>query len=213
MASDLHIDNVGSLTTITGPMRSGKTEKLKSYLVMHSIAKHRTLLINSSRDVRDGVTINGVLTSHNKYGNGIPKDVNQIRVSRLHDVTTADVFRHDVIAIDEAQFFDDLELVLEWLLKYHKTLYVSGLKSTDKGTLFGKMYLIDGFVKKEHRLTALCTVCQHEFNHPSFFFPATMVKCLVNKDGDVLVGADNYISVCLRHWQMDLESINSILEL
>lgn len=214
MAFDSHIDASGSLTLITGPMRSGKTEKLKAYLVMHAIVGHNVLLINHGIDTRsaeDGITQVGVLSSHNKFGNTIPSSITQLKVKSLLSITETTIATNDVIAIDEGQFFDDIETVLSWLLEMNKTIYVSGLKTTDKGTPFGKLYLLDGFVTEEHRLKALCKVCQHEFRHLTYFFPATMVKCLVEKTGDVLVGADNYISVCLRHWKMDVSEILDII--
>lgn len=215
MAFDSHIDASGSLTMLSGPMRSGKTDKLKAYLRMHDIAGHNTLLINHGMDTRsfvDGVTTSGVLSSHNKYGGDLPPSITQLKVTSLKSIDQTVIAHHDVIAIDEGQFFDDIEHVLQWLLDLNKTLYVSGLKSTDKGKPFGKLYLLDGFITKEHRLEALCTVCQHEFKHLTYFFPATMVKCLVEKEGDVLVGADNYISVCLRHWKMSVADLQRILK-
>jgi len=215
MAFDSHIDASGSLTSITGPMRSGKTDKLKAYLRLHDIAGHRVLLIGHGIDTRtaiDGVYTTGVLTSHNEYGGDLPPSILQLKVKLLKSVDSTLIESYDVIAIDEGQFFDDIEVVLVWLLEWNKTLYVSGLKSTDKGTPFGNLYKLDGFVTKEHKLKALCKVCQHEFNHLTYFFPATMVKCLVEKSGDVLVGADNYISVCLRHWKMSVEDIQRIMK-
>lgn len=198
-----YIDSRGSLTVIFGPMKASKSEKLKSYLSMHSAMKHSCMLISNSIDNRGEtgeLECKGVLTSHNPHSSTLPPSVFQTKASRLSEITASELEKYNVIAIDEAQFFKDILLVLDWVRHLHKTVYVAGLVATSEGTIFGEFHKLLPFADYIKHLKACCVACQAEISNHHIFTPAIMSKCLTKKDGDTLVGASGYIPLCHHHW-------------
>lgn len=182
-------------------MKAGKTEMLKSSLGIHSAMNHTVLLISNNIDQRSDIREDGILTCHNPYSSSIPDGVTQIKVKRLSDIPKKIIEEHEVIAIDEAQFFPDIILVLDWLRDYEKTFYATGLLATSEGSMFGDFYKLIPFADKVKQLKACCQACQAEIKNRHIFTPATMSKCLLPKDSEVLVGSDIYIPLCFRHWK------------
>src|SRR5438309_962693 len=98
----------GSLTFIGGPMFAGKTEKLKSYVSVHIAMRRNVLLISSILDTRVDCC-SGILSNHNPDGSGVSSKVTQTKVSKLSELEDKYILEYEVIAIDESQFFDDIE--------------------------------------------------------------------------------------------------------
>lgn len=197
MSFEYYKDPWGSLTVITGPMFSAKTQKLKAYLSVHSAIGDKCLLISHSIDERGNLKKSGILTNHDDYGSGIPSSVSQVKVGTLSELNISE---YDIIAIDESQFFPDILLVKEWLLSFHKTIYAAGLISTSEGNMFGEFYKLLPFANKIKHLKACCVLCKEEIKNPSIRPKAIMTKSLVPKDKEILVGSESYIPTCLRHW-------------
>jgi thymidine kinase len=198
--SHLHINPYGSLTIYYGPMKAGKTEQLKSILAMHSYMGHKVLLVSTEIDKREELRNDGVLSTHNQDSSTIPACVTQVRVRYLGDLDPQLIIDNDVVAIDEAQFFEDIEIVIDWIDDYHKKYYVTGLMSDSDGNMFGNFYKILPHCDNSKELYACCPACQAEIGNAYIFTPATMTKCLVKKDQTIMVGSDKYIPLCRRHW-------------
>lgn len=193
----------GSLTMIFGPMFSSKTKTLKARLSVYSAVGESCLLISNSIDERQNITQRGVLTTHDEYGAGIHKSVTQLKVNKLSEVPQIEIINNNIIAIDEAQFFSDILLVKDWLLKYHKVLFVAGLLATSEGTMFGEFYKLLPFAEEIEHLKACCKSCKLMIKNPSIFPKAIMTKCIISKDSDILVGSEGYIPTCINHWDSD----------
>lgn len=201
MGSEYYKDPWGSLTIITGPMFSAKTQRLKAYLNVHNAIGDKCLLISHSIDERKKLTSSGILTTHDEYTSGIPTSVRQLKVNNLSEIPVSEILSYDIIVIDESQFFPDIILVKDWVMKYHKTVYSAGLIATSEGTMFGEFYKLLPFANKIKHVKARCLLCKEETKNPSISIKAIMTKSLVPKDKDILVGSDTYIPTCLRHWQ------------
>jgi thymidine kinase len=198
--SHLYFNPYGSLTIYYGPMMAGKTEKLKSILSMHSYMGHKVLLVSAEIDKRKELRNDGVLSTHNPYSSTIPHGVTQVRVRHLGKLDPQLIIDCDVIAIDEAQFFDDIGIVRFWIDAFPKKYYAVGLMSDSDGNMFGDFYKLLPHSDKSKELYACCPACQAEIGNAHMFTPATMTKCLVKKDRTIMVGSDNYIPLCRRHW-------------
>jgi thymidine kinase len=178
-------------------MFSSKTQELLSKLSRHVAFDQNVLLVCSSVDDRKNLEKANSCTTHRKNTSQLV-GVTEMKILNLNEIEDSVIENHEVIGIDEAQFFDDLEIVIDWLLKKRKIIYVAGLMSTSEGTIFGEMYKLIPF-SKIISLTAICRTC-YEL-HDGIIVDATMTACLVKKDKDEMVGSKEYIPVCFRHWK------------
>lgn len=191
----------GYLITIYGPMFASKTDYLLMLLGIRMGIKQKILIINSMLDKRPDINESGVLTSHRDSPSKV-KDANQIGVKNLADIPTDLIIDHDVIGIDEAQFFPDITLVFEWL-KLGKTIITAGLMFTSECKPFGNYYLLLSHADEKIPLTAVCLKCKEEMDThglSGMSHAAIMTKCLNTKSDDILVGSDEYIPVCRYHY-------------
>lgn len=103
---------------------------------------------------------------------------------------------HDVVLVDEAQFFAD---VVEFLNKlqqcaFQGTVILSALLGDSSMKRWPSMDDVMPMMDHIQFLTAYCAVCKDGT-------PAPFSKCLVPKDSPILIGGENaYISVCRRHF-------------
>ena len=143
-----HVQQLGWIEVICGSMFSGKTEELIRRLKRAEFAKQKTLIFKPVTDVR---------YSESKV---VSHDSNEIlskpiKSSKQIILLSKDV---DVVALDEAQFFDDgIVDVCNELANSGKRVIIAGLDMDYKGNPFGPMpnlMAIAEFVTKVH---AICT--------------------------------------------------------
>ena len=143
-----HVQQLGWIEVICGSMFSGKTEELIRRLKRAEFAKQKTLIFKPITDVR---------YSESKV---VSHDSNEIlskpiKSSKQIVQLSKDV---DVVALDEAQFFDDgIVDVCNDLANSGKRVIIAGLDMDYKGNPFGPMpnlMAIAEFVTKVH---AICT--------------------------------------------------------
>ena len=139
---------LGWIEVICGSMFSGKTEELIRRLKRAEFAKQKTLIFKPITDVR---------YSESKV---VSHDSNEIistpvKSSKQIIQLSKDI---DVVALDEAQFFDDgIVDVCNELANSGKRVIIAGLDMDYKGNPFGPMpnlMAIAEFVTKVH---AICT--------------------------------------------------------
>lgn len=199
-----YISPYGKLIIIEGPMFSSKTSTLISALSPHEAVRQTVCLINSDKDNRSNVGSArgaGILTSHRTIPSKLSR-VTEIKIGMLGKIDTDIIEQHSIIGIDEAQFFPDIEKVIYWVTDLHKTVYVAGLMYTSEAKPFGNFHKLLPYAEKIKRLKAICEYCLDD--HGIAVANATFTKCLVEKDGDELIGSDVYVAACLRHWKMPL---------
>ncbi len=143
-----YVQQLGWIEVICGSMFSGKTEELIRRLKRAEFAKQKTLIFKPITDVR---------YSESKV---VSHDSNEIlskpiKSSKQIVQLSKDV---DVVALDEAQFFDDgIVDVCNELANSGKRVIIAGLDMDYKGNPFGPMpnlMAIAEFVTKVH---AICT--------------------------------------------------------
>ena len=173
-----------SLTLIIGCMFSGKTTELLRRVNRHRAVGQRVVVINHSIDNRYNST--GIVT-HDNY------TVNSIKCNTLKEVDESLVLKeeYDVIAIDEGQFFKDLELYVKLFVEeYGKSVLIAGLTGDYKREKFGHILDLIPFATHIQHTKALCVQCK-DGTEASF----TLRICDSNKQIDV--GAvDKYKAVC-----------------
>ncbi|MBK00619.1 MAG: thymidine kinase [Euryarchaeota archaeon] len=144
-------NSLGWIEVITGSMFSGKTEELLRRLRRATIAKQSVQVFKPKLDHRFGTD---KVTSHaGTNSQAIPIASSKEILSNLQYNTT-------VVAIDEAQFFDDnIADICEDLANRGMRVIVAGLDQDFRGNPFGPMPRILALSEKISKLRAICVVC------------------------------------------------------
>ncbi|PCJ81620.1 MAG: thymidine kinase [Bacteroidetes bacterium] len=141
----------GRLEVVCGPMFSGKTEELLRRVRRAMIAHQPTVLIKPATDTR--YAINEVV-SHDK--NAMPSKVVSTSKEILNSLEV-DGRSALVVAIDEAQFFDDdLPDVCNELANRGLRVIVAGLDLDFTGEPFGSMPRLLALAEEVTKLHAVC---------------------------------------------------------
>ncbi len=182
----------GSVEIICGSMFSGKTDELIRRLRRATIARQHVQVFKPAIDVRYAVE---KVTSH------AGTDFDAIPVKKAADIRQRLDKNATVIAIDEAQFFDDeiLPLVDELAARQIRVI-VAGLDTDFRGEPFGPMPGLMARAEHVDKLQAICMVCGE---------PASRTQRLVNgkpahyHDPIVIVGAaEMYEARCRIHHEV-----------
>lgn len=195
---------MASLTVIFGPMFSGKTTRLVQELtrfvdVTNQRQDTKCLLINHVFDDRN---LDIGISSHGSSFKGVSPLIDIARAQKLELVRVRD---YDVIGIDEAQFFDDLEIILLWV-KMGKNVIISGLISDAFLKPFGKIYTLIPMADNVYQCHSICSECLKQ--HTKIITPDSLSSMkaaftfrLSSNNNQIDVGAsDKYIPVCRYHY-------------
>jgi len=146
--------HTGSIEVITGSMFCGKTEETIRRLRRATIAKQKVQVFKPKIDDRYSEE---KVTSHAGH-NFDAKPIERSReiLDRLDEDTT-------VVAIDEAQFFDDGVIdICQQLADNGVRVIVAGLDTDFRGEPFGPMPILMSKAEKVDKLHAICVVCGEE---------------------------------------------------
>jgi thymidine kinase len=147
-----------ALTVLTGPMFSGKTRELAQVIQTRQIAGLRTLVL---KPVRDNRTIGTI-----KSRAGVSLEFQAFEVSTAEQMRSyIDESEHNVLIIDEAQFFDGwLPGVVQDLLAARSTqkyeIVVAGLDMDFMKQPFGSMPQLMAMADRVVKLKAVCGTCK-----------------------------------------------------
>jgi thymidine kinase len=181
--------HTGSIEVITGSMFCGKTDELIRRLRRASIARQKVQVFKPIID--DRYTLQKVTSHAGSEFDAVPiRQAADIPKRLKKDVT--------VIAIDEAQFFDEEIIpIAQRLADQGIRVIIAGLDTNFRGEPFGPMPLLMALAEKVDKLQAICMVCGE---------PATRTQRLVNgkpahyNDPVVIVGASElYEARCRQH--------------
>jgi thymidine kinase len=173
------------LEIIMGSMFSGKTSELIRRLKRHQVILDKILVINSKKDTRN---MSEVLQTHDKNTFSCVKTVNLMSV-----VGTDEYYSADVIAVDEAQFFEGLRPFVEAALKEEKHVILAGLDGDFRQRVFGELLELIPLADDVTKLKALCMECMDGTLGP-------FTKRTSSRMEQELIGeCDVYRAVCRRH--------------
>lgn len=179
-------NNHGWIEVIAGPMYSGKSEELIRRIRRAKIAKQKIQVFKPEIDNR--YSKEDVVSHCGEKEGAIPVR-NSTQILELID---EDV---EVVAIDEAQFFDEfiVKVVCD-IADKHKRVICAGLDMDFKGEPFGNMPELMAVAEFVDKIQAVCMKCGR---------PATRTQRLINgqparyDDPIVLVGAkESYEARC-----------------
>lgn len=179
----------GWIEVICGSMFSGKSEELIRRVRRAEIARQKVKTFKPSIDVRYATK---EVVSHD--GNKVSASI----VEKAKDILEQVLPDTQVVAIDEAQFFDDdIVEVCQKLADKGKRVIVAGLDQDFRGEPFGPMPKLLAIAEKIDKLQAICMVCGE---------PASRTQRLINgepayyDDPTILIGAEDvYEARCRAH--------------
>ena len=181
--------HAGLIEVVCGSMFSGKTEELIRRLVRATIARQKVQVFKPAVDIRYAVE---KVTSHTG------SDFDAIPVEKAADIRERVDDETTVVAVDEAQFFDnEIVVVAQELAARGIRVIVAGLDLDFRGEPFGPMPVFMAKAEKVDKLHAICMTCGNE---------ASRTQRLVNgeparyDDPVVIVGASElYEARCREH--------------
>lgn len=144
------------LEIIIGPMFSGKSTELITRVERYKYTANfsKILLINHSSDNRQN-SISGKINGESVQTHS-GKTMDAIKTDKLMKVFEI-ALEHDVIGIDEAQFFDDLLAFFKSIEHYNKVIIVAGLDGDIKRNPMGQILNLIPYANKVEKITAIDT--------------------------------------------------------
>ncbi|WP_172371341.1 thymidine kinase [Sporosarcina jiandibaonis] len=182
----------GWIEVICGSMFSGKSEELIRRVKRAQFAKQKIAVFKPEIDDRYS---DEAVVSHN----GTTVIANPVASSSHID--EFDKSSYDIIAIDEAQFFDEgiVEMVMKLADEGFRVI-IAGLDQDFRGEPFGPMPSLMAVAEHVTKLQAVCTKCG---------CPASRTQRLINgvpagyDDPIILVGAkEAYEARCRKHHEV-----------
>jgi len=172
----------GNLTVITGPMFSGKTQRLRWYLERRARAKQKVILFRKDTDTRMEITHGPAPCFSSPYFTEETVNESIINLSFGEAISA--------VGVDEAQFFKVAFLVhVETWRQMGIDVYCSGLARDAQRKDFGWMPQLLSQATHIECLTAVCINCGRE---------ATESYSILPMENQVKVGgADSYQALCM----------------
>jgi thymidine kinase len=169
-------------------MFSGKTEEMIRRVRRAQIARQRVQVFKPSLDTRYAVEH---ITSHN----GV--NVKAVAVEGSGDILSQVQPNTDVVAVDEAQFFDaEITAVCKTLAARGVRVIVAGLDMDFRGEAFGPIPLLMAQAEKVDKLRAICVVCGRQASHSQRLIDG---QPAAYDDPVILVGAQEVYEARCRH--------------
>ena len=183
------------LEIILGSMYAGKTSRIVEIYKQCIFCNIAVSVINHSIDNRYDEEL---LSTHDKVKIPCIKTEKLLDLSietintnapdtRIND--KLQILNSNVVLINEAQFFCDLQPFVEQLLNHNKKIYVCGLDGDFERKKFGTIIDLIPICDKVVKLTSLCCICKDGT-------PGIFSKRLSSEQQQTVVGSDNYIPVC-----------------
>lgn len=153
---NIHPRECGSIEVICGSMFSGKTEELIRRINRVKIAKRNIQIFKPTIDSR--YSKKDIVSHSHNATEAIPVQRAQVILANILDNT-------EVVAIDEAQFFDDgIIEVVNTLVSNGKRVIIAGLDMDYLGQPFGPMPQLMAMADDVYKCRAICMRCGHLAN-------------------------------------------------
>ena len=169
---------MGTLTVITGPMKSGKSKRLiEEYDKIQN--KNKCLV---AKPIIDNRFSESEIISRD---GGHIKAINIDNMTDLYQYTD----EYNIFIIDEIQFIEDAIIGIKFLLDMNKDIIVSGLNLTSEMRPFNHMGDILCFADNIIVLKGHCDICAEQYIGKYTYYDG-------DKNTTILVGDNKYKCVC-----------------
>jgi thymidine kinase len=183
---------VGSLTVITGSMFSGKTEELIRRLRRSLYARRSVQVFKHALETRSDLT---EIRSHN----GVPHEAGAVSTSE--ELLESIEPETDVVAVEEAQFFDEgIVDACRSLADSGYQVIVAGLDMDFRGRPFGPMPSLLAEADEVVKLRAICAICGRDASRSQRLIDG---KPAPASAPTILIGAqETYEARCRQHHEV-----------
>lgn len=184
--------HTGSIEVITGSMFCGKTEELIRRLRRATIAQQKVQVFKPTIDNRYAEQ---KVTSHAGH------NFDALSLSSASEIMNKINSETTVVAIDEAQFFDDEIIpISQSLADRGIRVIIAGLDTDFRGEPFGPMPILMSKAEKVDKLHAICVVCGEDASRTQRLVDGKPARY---DDPIVIVGAaELYEARCREHHQV-----------
>ena len=180
------------LELIIGPMYSGKTSYLINKFKQFTFCNNNILVLNHQIDNRYSTS---KLSNHDL--NMIPcKMIDKLSIIFEKNELNELYQKAEVILINEAQFFHELEFSVLKMLDDDKKIFVAGLDSDFQKNKFGNIIDLIPHCDKIIKLTSLCSICKNGTK-------AIFSHRISEEKEQTLVGSSNYIPLCRNCYKLN----------
>jgi thymidine kinase len=179
----------GKLEIIIGPMFSGKsTEVIRRIRLLKCI--YKKILI--AKPFIDNRYDQNKIISHNYDGESC---ITINKLSDISEIKKLEIESYDTIIIDEAQFFSDLKInVNYWVDILGINVILSGLDGDFKRQPIGQILELIPYSDKCTKLNSLCGLCKNGNKAP---FTHRLSE---SKESVLIGGSESYIPLCRYHY-------------
>jgi thymidine kinase len=122
--------------------------------------------------------------------------IDTMKVRYIKDIPIDVIRRYNYIAVDEAQFFEDIEMILYLVDDLKKYVRVVGLNGDKDRNVFGNVFRLLPHVDGIEFLTAICSECGRVGTKSKAIF--TRLKITENNDvtSQIKIGTDIFEPLC-----------------
>jgi len=182
-----------------GCMKSMKTSLSIQRLVTLSDLGYKCLYINHSLDVRPNLTGNGMISTHQFSHLDLPSTVTCVKTDMLSKI---DITGYDVIQVDEAQFYPDVDVIRSWVEESNKPVYITALDGDFNRVPFNNGVL--NLIPFSDSMTMHTSVCERCLKVKSKVTPARFTNRLVPSDEEILIGGSDVYQVSCRDCYIEI---------
>lgn len=192
----------GNLTIVFASMCAGKSTSAIGYANKMTILGLKSCYVKYGGDYRTGETI----ASHHDSGKtNLDEKVDVFTSNNIKSIFDK-LLQYTVIVIDEGQFFRDIEMVEELVLKHCKLVYIASLDADANLKRMGKVHKLIHLCAPGclNKIAAMCLDCAREDHR---FEPAGYSYSFVGivSGSEDIGGTEKYIPLCLKHHQRRTE--------
>jgi thymidine kinase len=181
----------GWVEVIAGPMFAGKTEELLRRVRRAVIAERRVQVFTHRLDVRSGT---------DRVASHAGLDHPSLVAASADDIRRAVGTETDMVAVDEAHFFDaGLPRVADRLARDGVVVVVAGLDVTFAGLPFEPLPSLMALAERVDKLTAICTICGADAIFHARVAPTQMAATEVVAEH--VGGGEKYQARCRHHFR------------
>lgn len=173
-----------NMITLEDGHQTHNTTSLIAAIRRETYRNTKPLIVKYDSDKRFTADAGSIITHSGIHYN----QVDMIFASTLADAAET-VKNYDVIGVDEVQFYQDIELLYQWMMA-GKSIYTCGLLSDFQGKPFGRVAEIIAMATKHVSLTAICQICHDRdamFNHRLLATDESLIS---------IGGIDEYMVCC-----------------
>jgi thymidine kinase len=205
----------GGLFFFVGPTGSGKTEQLEKELARYWFTHDKKVLaIKSKIDTRE---TNGNAFSTHRSDLSEVKRLSEIPWICVDSLEEVDIKDNHVYGIDEAQFFPDIERVLEWVMVHKKIVICTALNLDFRGLPFnckriegdphiyaGGVAIVREHADKTKYLFGTCAKCLEEHRKngtlETFNTKNAMYSARLTESKELIEIGNKYAPMCRTHF-------------